>query len=248
MRKMIILMLSVLLITLCTSTGRAGYLFSDDFESYNIGEDIATTSFNWMNMDPAALGVFRVISDGSDKAVWGDMDGKANSCFYLHPTYDVITDCYSQIDFKMDSGESCAISLLLRYSGVYPSDWEIYCGSLNNGLDKGLAILDIYYIRNDTYDTLNELILYDFDLNIWHSLKFMVIGDSTVNLTLVLDNAISLTAQDNPGRISWGDGGMGLDCYMGGGSQTFLLDNYALYSIETGVQPQSLGKVKCLYH
>lgn len=114
MRKMAILMLSVLFIPLLIGIGRAGFLFSDDFESYDIGDDIDDSS-NWMNMDPAALGVFRVISDGSDQAVWGDMDGKANSCLYQHPTYGVITDCYSQIDFKMDSGESCAISLLLLF-------------------------------------------------------------------------------------------------------------------------------------
>jgi hypothetical protein len=236
---------SVLFFTLPLSSP-GSLLFSDDFESYNIGDDIASSSM-WMNMDPTALGVFRVISDGYDKAIWGDMNGKKSNCFYLHPTYGVITDCYSQIDFKMDAEESCALALTLRYSGVYPSDWEIYYGSLNNGLYKGMAILDIYYVHNGTYENLNELVINDFDLSIWHNMRFVAIGDSTIDLALILDDDVILSAQDNPGRISWGDAGIGLECYTPGGSQTFLLDNYALYSIEAGIQPQSLGRVKCLY-
>lgn len=244
-----ILLTGIFLLTfpLCSST--ATLVFSDDFESYNIGDDIAINP-TWINVDPDTCGLFLVESDGNDKAIWGDFSQAeivTNECYYMVGIYKTLSDCFARVDCKIEDGPLCMAYLTLRLSGDYPSDWECYNASLITGFGKALAILEIDYVHNGTLDTLNSLDVPGFDLNSWHTMEFAVTGDSVVNLTITLDGETHLNAQDNPGRISFGEASLGLYCSTVDGSPNFMLDNYGLYSIDATIQPQSLGKVKCLY-
>lgn len=247
MKKFFPLIICLLLLQMPLQAQGSTLIFSDDFEDYDLGEDIVTNPL-WDNCDPATLDHFIVVDDGSDQSICGLVAwSNGAECKYMVMMYKLLADGSAQIDFKMDSQEVCMVELILRFDGAYPSSWECYHGSLLTGIDKDMALMSISYVHNGTAETLEEYMLYDFDIASWHTLNFTTTGDSVVNLTLVLDEEEELSTTDDPGRISFGDCILGLTCSAIVGSWEFMLDNYQLYSVTTHIQPRSLGKLKCLF-
>lgn len=246
MKKFFPLLICLLLLQMPLQAQGSTLIFSDDFEDYVLGEDIVTNPI-WDNLDPATLDHFIVVDDGSDQSICGLVAwSNGAECMYMVMMYKLLADGSAQIDFIMDPSEVCMVELILRFDGAYPGSWECYHGSLLTGIDKDMALMSISYVHNGTAETLEEYMLYDFDIASWHTLSFTTTGDPVVNLNLVLDEEEELSTTDDPGRISIGDCILGLTCSAMVGSTEFMLDNYQLYSVTTDIQPRSLGKLRCL--
>jgi len=238
--------LPALLFTLPLSA-TSSLIFSDDFEAYDLGDDIAING-TWLNCDPTTFNNFIVVDDGSDQGICGFAVWKGDvECKYMVAMYGYVGDGSAKIDFIMDELEACQVELILRFWGSYPDDWECYHGCLLTGIDRDMALMSISYVHNGTAQVLNELLLYDFDISSWHTLQLTTVGDAPAVLSLMLDDEQEVTAEDNPAQISFGSCILGLVCSSTGGSSNFILDNYELWTIIESIQPTSVGKIKSLF-
>jgi hypothetical protein len=216
--------------------------FYDDFEGYDIGDDITiSTDWDW-DMDG---GHFYIIDDGGDKVVESDFDGYITEYIGYNclGAGDNCLDVAIDMDFKYD-GEECYFALVAR--GQYDTE-EGYVGGLYF-YNSSYTFVGVNYM--DMYGTEIPL-FYDVaptvSPNTWHNLKFVVGGNDPVEFEVYLDYSLIAECSDDTYLVGAGTTGFG--CFYDNLEPTLWADDYNVDDDHNiNIKTTSIGSIKSLFY
>jgi len=207
--------------------------FSDDFESFNTGDDISSSA-NWLNA--ANEGNFIVEAEGSNKVAESSWNGFDS---ILYASTGGYSDGSVSADVKV-SGSGAVFGLFAR------------AHVLNGGYAGGIApiapSLGITYIAYTPLSGEPVILQQNYIslvANTWYSVSFEVTGLSPVSLSVSIDRSITSEFQDNVYNLDAGFNGV--VCGYESTESMFTFDNYVVDDFSTSLERVSFGSIKALF-
>ena len=226
----------------------SGLIFTDDFESYNLGEDIAISA-NWDNFDSSSCGVLTVTNGFAGKGVWTDQrhdPDPFNISVYECLVGGQMEDCAASVQFRSTSTSPTKVILILRYSASPPNFSEYYA-ELDLPSGVGQANLIMVYVDQGGSYTLSQKSISGFDPSSIHTLYFEVTGTNSVNMKVDLD-AVNQFNIINTTYIALSGLPMLAMANVNPNDVSFVCDNYNLSNLNVDIQPKSVGILRALFH
>ncbi|UCE27965.1 MAG: hypothetical protein JSW52_04210, partial [Candidatus Coatesbacteria bacterium] len=228
-----------------TATAASGYLHLEDFESFDDGDDIATSP-DWTNWTPSnEICCYEFVRD---KAA-SPYTSEDTECFYLWEASDSALDYGVFTDFMaLDATSDETIGVCARMNGEYPTDYEVYFAVCRPFADSGYwSFVGLGYKNEDGMVVLAEE-YYTFtivDSFEWHEIGFQVYGDGPVYFDVYLDGESQITHTEDEHVISAGHGG--LYYHFIEEEEIICFDNVTQEEADTSITPASLGEVKATF-
>lgn len=226
----------------------SGLIFTDDFESYNLGDDIALSA-NWDNFDSNSFGVLTVTNGFAGKGIWTDERHSPDPfavSIYKCLVGGQMEDCAASVQFRSTSTSPTKVILILRYSVSLPNFSEYYAEiDLPSGVGQANLIM-VYVDQGGSY-TLSQKSISGFDPSSIHTLYFEVTGSNPVKMKVDLD-AVNQFDTNNTTYIALSGLPMLAMGNVNPNDTSFVCDNYNLYNLNVGIQPESVGILRALFH
>ncbi len=207
--------------------------FSDDFESFNTGDDISSSA-SWLNA--INEGNFIVEAEGSNNVVESSWNGFDSILYASTGSY---SDGSVSADVKV-SGSSAIFGLFARASVLNGA----YAGGITP-IAPSLGITYIAYTPLSGEPIILEQNYISLVANTWYTLSFQVTGLSPVSLSVSIDGTTTSECQDNVYNLD--SGFNGVVCGYEGAEPMFTFDNYVVDDYSTSLERVSFGSIKALF-
>jgi hypothetical protein len=226
----------------------SGLIFTDDFESYNLGDDIAGSA-NWDNFDASSYGVLTVTNGFAGKGIWTDERHSPDP--FTISIYECLKggqmeDCAASVQCCSTSTSPTKVFLILRYNSSAPNFSEYYV-ELDLPSGVGQANLIMAYVDQGGSYTLGQKGISGFDPSSIHTLYFEVTGTNPIVMKVDLDGTNQINI-NNTTYFSQSGLPMLAMANVNPDDVSFVCDNYNLYNLNVAVQPQSVGFLRALFH
>lgn len=207
--------------------------FSDDFESFNPGDDISSSS-SWLNA--VNEGNFIIEAEGSNnvaEASWNGYDG------ILYASTGNYSDGAISADVKA-SGSAAVFGLFARA--------DVLNGAYAAGISPIAPSLGVTFIA---YNPLSgDPIILDQDYislvaDTWYSVSFETTGLNPVTLSLSVNGTTISEFQDSAYNLDFGFNGV--VCGYEAAEPMFAFDNYMVDDYSLSLERVSFGAIKALF-
>lgn len=207
--------------------------FTDDFESYSIGDDLSSSP-SWLNA--VNEGSFVVEADGSNnvvESIWNGFDA------VLYASTGGYSDGAISADVKF-SGSEAMFGLFARA--------HVLNGGYAGGFVPVAPSIGITYIAY-TPLTGDPIILQQnyvsLVANTWYPVSFECTGLNPVNLSVSFNGTVTSEFQDNVYNLDTGFNGV--VCAYESAEPLFTFDNYVVDDYSTSLERVSFGSIKAFF-
>ncbi len=212
--------------------------WSDDFESYTVGDDLSDYP-DWTN--DGLVDDFIIAENGGTKYIYGDWP----RCYYEPP--GELTDSRVSFDFLFD-GSNVRACAILRYN---PDSDEGYIAVCWNDYRQFGG--DDYLIFGYIFESGDGFFLPFFSLGdyfeegVWYHLDASVWGSGEgAYYEMTVDDDVGVLSSIPDSMPDFGSGFCGVT--VGSGPDFVYIDNFEVDdSPTTGIQPTSLGALKAAF-
>lgn len=207
--------------------------FSDDFESFNTGDDISSSA-SWLNA--INEGNFVIEAEGSNNVAESSWDGFDS---ILYASAGGYSDGSISADVKV-SGSGAIFGLFARA--------HVLNGAYAGGIAPIAPSLGITFIAYTPLSGEPIILQQDYiylAANTWYSLSFEVTGLSPVSLSVSIDGTTTSEYQDNVYNLD--SGFNGVVCGYESSEPMFIFDNYVVDDFSTSLERVSFGSIKALF-
>ncbi len=206
--------------------------FSDDFESYALGDDISSTGL-WMGLG----GNLVVSADGSNQIAETQWDGNDN-IIYLSSGSFSDGSVTSEVKF---SGSSAGFGFVCRgdmvegaYVGGIVSVMPPVCATIIAYQD---ALTEEQIVLAQDYIVLNE--------DTWHTLSFEVTGTNPVQLTFSVNGSVNSSCEDVVYLLD--SGFTGVATGFDSSEPMFYFDDYVVDDYSVSLARITFGGIKACF-
>ena len=228
--------IAVILITASTAFATT---WSDDFESYIVGDDLSDY-LDW-TYGGGIAGGFVIAEYGGSKCIRGEWPR-----YYYEPPGE-LADSRVSFDFCFDGGDARAYAMFRYNPDIHEgyiagcvNDFEQYGGDdylvVGCAFEFGDAIYEPFFNLGDYFE---EGVWYHLDAKVWGS------GDSTY-YEITVDDDVGVSDSIPYGVPEHESGFCGVT--VGSGPDIVYIDNYEVDDeVTVGIQPTSLGALKAAF-
>jgi hypothetical protein len=216
-------------------------VWSDDFESYTVGDDLSDYP-DWTNGRGRFFN-FEVVEYGGSKCICGEWPR-----YYYEPPGE-LTDSRVSFDFCFDGVDTRAYALFRYNPDIYEgyiagcvNDFELYGG--DDYLVFGCVFEDadaIYWPFFNLGDYFEEGIWYHLEAKVWGS-------DEGACYEISVDDDVGVLSQIPDGIPVHYTGYCGVTVYCGQYDNITYVDSFEVDDeVTIGIQPTSLGALKAAF-